>query len=696
MKRLLSLFALLCLVCTGAWADISLDLSKKYYIQAVSGGAYVKLNTSGNATLSAAPETQFEIATTDGGYTIHAENGYLIGAGWDTKCSSDAKAWTIEETDQGYLISQEHSNLHGKLGFDSNAVGSSLYCNKGNTYFHFVDASVQRAKVTYIYKIGTREWCREEVMEPVGNTVSTPPAKAFATLSYDSSLTVAADGTTTVDVACTPNLPFNAADTFSGITQWYALSIHSNANNKMWIYNNEGALGFVHEGHEDTAAWAWGFVGNLIDGFKIVNKLAGTSYCISDDNPCQLSAGENYVKLCQSRVNPNDGFCVKTNGDYYNYQGGAIKRYGDNDQGSTFQLDAITVEEQGYTVSMIGLPSDLLAVATVSVGEQEYENGAAIENAALTLENITVNPVPGYHGEASFSGNQLVVNYTAITPVALPVTFTPAAGSTIQSLSEIRLDFGETMTWFAEDMGLTAEPPVLANGNRQASLVSFIGDSGEDMKFVAVATFEKVTTEGSWTFNVPSGNFYFFNENGDIVPVAAITANYTIGTPVEPTTIDVTYNLYTDGELISSTTVQNETVGEAPTYTLPAMPEYVSVLEGLPETLGATDTEVNIITTYTSAVPFETGKDYSIVLNGKTTSWNGTAFPWATPPAARLPSPWAVTGWTASRSSTRKPASTLPSAPAPAPMTRPTPASPLTPTKPAHASTSSSTTARTT
>lgn len=627
MKRLLSLFALLCLVCTGAWADISLDLSKKYYIQAVSGGAYVKLNNSGNATLSAAPETQFEIATTDGGYTIHADNGYLIGAGWDTKCSSDAKAWTIEETDQGYLISQEHSNLHGKLGFDSNAVGSPLYCNKGNIYFHFVDASVQRAKVTYIYKIGTREWCREEVMEPVGNTVSAPPAKAFATLDYNASQTVVSDGDNVVDVACTPNLPFSAADTFSGITQWYALSIHSNGTEKRWIYNNGGALGFVHEGHEDTAAWAWGFVGNLIDGFKIVNKLAGASYCISDDNPCTLGTTDNRVTLCPSRVNPNDGFCVKTTGDYYNYQSGAIKRWGDNDNGSTFQLAAITVEEQSYTVSMIGLPSDLLAVATVSVGEQEYENGATIENAALTLEDITVNPVPGYHGEASISGNLLVVNYTAITPVALPVTLTPAAGSTIQSLSEIRLDFGETMTWFAEDMSLTAEPPVLTNGNRQASLVSFIGDSGEDMKFVAVATFEKVTTEGSWTFNVPSGNFYFFNENGDIVPVAAITANYTIGTPVEPTTIDVTYNLYTDGELISSTTVQNETVGEAPTYTLPAMPEYVSVLEGLPETLGDTDTEVNIITTYTSAVPFETGKDYSIILNGKTTSWNGTNFP---------------------------------------------------------------------
>ena len=153
MKRIHTLFALVSLVSAVAWADITLDLTKTYYIQAVNGGAYVKLNTSGNATLSASPETAFEIAVTTDGYTIHADNGYLIGSGWDTKCSSEAKVWTIAETDQGYLISQEHSNLHGKLGFDSNAVGSSLYCNKGNFYFQFVDASVQRAKVTYIYII---------------------------------------------------------------------------------------------------------------------------------------------------------------------------------------------------------------------------------------------------------------------------------------------------------------------------------------------------------------------------------------------------------------------------------------------------------------------------------------------------------------------------------------------------------------
>ena len=96
MKRLLSLFALLCLVCTGAWADISLDLTKKYYIQAVNGGAYVKLNDSGNATLSAAPETQFEIAETTDGYTIHAENGYLVGDSWNAVRANESKVWMIE------------------------------------------------------------------------------------------------------------------------------------------------------------------------------------------------------------------------------------------------------------------------------------------------------------------------------------------------------------------------------------------------------------------------------------------------------------------------------------------------------------------------------------------------------------------------------------------------------------------------
>ena len=651
MKRLLSLLALLCLMCTGAWAMDALGSVKQYNQLTANMKIALKCCSNTNSgylylasdrtTSKAAFDSEcvfiLESAGGNAFYLKSANTGKYIGDNASVVEAASATAFTLQQVtscSDGALVEQDLTQVtrfvNGSNFLNCQALGNTAKFATGTGAWSFFKVyeveEVNAAQVTYVYKIDGREWSRSTQYGAIGGPVPAPESKAFATLSYDSSLTVAADGTTTVEVTCTPDLPFSAADSFSGITQWYAMSIHSNANNKMWIYNNEGALGFVHEGHEDTAAWAWGFVGNLIDGFKIVNKLAGANYCISDDNPCQLSVGENYVTLYQSRVNPNDGFCVKTTGDYYNYQSGAIKRWGDNDNGSTFQLAAITVEEQGYTVSMTGLPSDLLAAATISVGGRDYGQGDVI-TGALGVDDVEVSPIPGYHGAVSIEGETLVVTYTALPPQSLSVTLTPARGTTVTGISTIRLDFGETMPLFADDLGLTAEPPVLTNGNQQAALVSFTGDLDETMKIVAVATFEEVTAEGNWTFSVPSGNFYFINDDEDIVPVAAITANYVIGTPVEPVNIDVTYNLYTDGELIRSTTIENETVGGAPSYVLPAMPEYVSVLEGLPETLGATDTEVNIITTYSSAVPFETGKDYSIVLNGKTTSWNGTAFP---------------------------------------------------------------------
>ncbi|MCQ2293045.1 MAG: M60 family metallopeptidase [Bacteroidaceae bacterium] len=604
MKRIHTLFALLSLVSAVAWADITLDLTKTYYIQAVNGGAYVKLNTSGNATLSASPETAFEIAVTEGGYTIHADNGYLIGSGWDTKCSSEAKAWTIAETDQGYLISQEHSTLHGKLGFDSNAAGSPLYCNKGNFYFQFVDASVQRAKVTYIYNLGAREWCTEEVLEIVGNTVSAPPAKAFATLTYDSSLTVAADGTTTVEVTCTPNLPFTAFESASAITQWYAFRAHNNSSATRWIYDNAGALGFHQGDHPQTADYAWGFVGNLIDGFEIVNKKSGL--ILSDENPCTLGTAHNRVTLCPSNAN-SAGFAMKTTGQYYNYNSNnAIVRWGDADNGSTFFVEAMTVEEQGYTVSMTGLPDDLLAVATISVGGRDYGQGDVI-TGALGANDVEVSPIPGYHGAVSIEGETLVVTYTVLQPRSLNVTLTPARGTTVTSLSTIRLDFGETMPLFAEDMGLTAEPPVLTNGNQQAELVSFTGELDENMKIVAVATFEEVTAEGNWTFSVPSGNFYFINDDGDIVPVATITANYAIGTPAEP--IVITY-IYKNGETEWLREEHSVEVG-AKYPELRAMPSGVSIADMPVKILNGTvstseELEIQVGVDETFDVPFST------------------------------------------------------------------------------------------
>ncbi len=646
MKRLLSLLALLCLVCTGAWASVYLpgtqvtELTEGYYY---IGGCkqnsqdYYYLYDNGTAAKGSmtynGDNYVWKVTPVEGGYTIQNKgtNRYLtVPSGNGSALSTSTDATTLQATFSGNVVCIHN----GTEGIDMTANGENPTSWAGitptgsRTLKIYTAEESASAQITYVYKIDGREWSRSTQYGAVGQPVPAPEAKAFATLTYDSSLTVAADGTTTVEVTCTPNLPFTAFESASAITQWYAFRAHANNANSRWLYDNEGTLGFYQGDHPNTADYAWGFVGNLIDGFDIVNMKSGL--ILSDDNPCALANSGNKVFLYKSAVS-NTGFALKktANGQYYNLNSSsnAIARWRDADNGSTFFVEAMTVETTGYTVTVTGLTDELLDLASVSVNNVDYKNGANISTTGLTTDDVTVNPVPGYHGEVSIQGMSIIVSYTPISPITLPVTFTPASGLKVSSLDVIRVNFGAEFLSYADDMGLTASAPSLTCGGQSATLQSCTGEIDADENTIMVYTFSEVTTDGNWTFTIPSGNYFVWNSDGDMAPIATITAHYTIGENTPADHIDVTYKIVCEGEVISSTTIENEAVGKAPTFVMPELPGYVTLQQGLPETLTVSDTEVNILTVYSANMPFTVGDDYSIVLNGKTTSWNGTNFP---------------------------------------------------------------------
>ena len=155
--------------------------------------------------------------------------------------------------------------------------------------------------------------------------------------------TTSSSGTITVK-----HVNIKTANSFAEITNWYFVRMHSTYNDKNMYYDSNSANGIAFGSSQyNNAYYLWGFVKDT-DGIRIYNKAAGSSFAIDNANPCTLSADGTSLAFTIDTGNAgNHGaaadayFSLYMNSgskSYLNYQSDAIKRYGNNDQGSTFMI----------------------------------------------------------------------------------------------------------------------------------------------------------------------------------------------------------------------------------------------------------------------------------------------------------------------------------------------------------------------
>ena len=155
----------------------------------------------------------------------------------------------------------------------------------------------------------------------------------------------------------TGTLPVEYAATLDAVEHWYALRLHSNQQH--WLYSDEGTLAFAGE-EAQTDEYAWALVGDPLRGFQLYNKALGATAALDAANPCTLSedglTARFYVHPTAEASHAEDGFCLKAYGEsqYLNYQGGAIKRWGAADAGSTFVFDEIVDIPDGISAMTTG------------------------------------------------------------------------------------------------------------------------------------------------------------------------------------------------------------------------------------------------------------------------------------------------------------------------------------------------------
>ena len=213
-------------------------------------------------------------------------------------------------------------------------------------------------------------------------------------------------------------LPFEYAKTYDAIgNKWYNLIMHSNWNTgnaaaKYRTYVGAGAdnattleWGTKRSLSNATDDYYWAFVGDPINGFRVVNKAKGEDFVLSSngtENPLlkeestlqdgynttwQLAARKYNVGQTGDHIQEGAWFCLKhTNGKYINANAGNgnVAFWSDNDNGSAIlAVKPITINPAADYSTYY---SDNYIIIPQTVAEVYYVN--SIESSCAKLEQI--------------------------------------------------------------------------------------------------------------------------------------------------------------------------------------------------------------------------------------------------------------------------------------------------------------------
>lgn len=357
MKKITFMLALLTASTTGAFAGTFTTsdgaTSHVYAIKNVGGanGNYVCINGAGfNATTKADNIAYFKVeaGSADGQYYLYcvSNSKYVSysdtgkGAGKVTFADdkTSAKQWKIvtesNATDKFDIIPAEIASPdNGASSWNwFGGVGNQLGfydANDGNSSWTF-DAVVENATVSIKFNSNEIEKKSYNYLA-IGLVKTAMPALNYTTVETMEPASVV-EGTTAYTVNLAENLPFVKSENVDN-AKWYLMDMHSNdqilnGKNYMWTYvavDQDVTLPqMVMNGEtEITDNMQWCFVGDVVKGFKIYNKAAGSTMTLrkaeTDNSAAVMSTTDNHnqFKLYPTTTGIANGFCFKLDGDDY-------------------------------------------------------------------------------------------------------------------------------------------------------------------------------------------------------------------------------------------------------------------------------------------------------------------------------------------------------------------------------------------
>ncbi len=393
-----------------AWAQgvklADLSEEKAYLLKNVASGLYMTVVNDDAAGIQiknfSNEDTQWFYvlkSKNEGYFNIKCKNGkYLLAAGgWDFKTSDTAYDFEITDvsgTEGEYTIHRKEGGTGGnKIGPNKGITndGAPLYSNhtddNTNCNWVFEEEGVTLIKVTYKYYIDGEFYTSLEKNVPVKSEVEVP-AQAFLTVvDYQGTI---GEEDCEITVNCTENLPFAVTTDLSN-PAWQVVEMHRYGTFRVWDYVGNDVdvkvteMSSNKEGVSDDSK-LWCFTGNLIDGFKIYNKKAGTTVTLNaTSGTAKVGAaaeGNDVWKLKKSSATNDPAACFTHDGsNCMNQQDGFIKYWSSADNGSTCYFFKPSVKVLEAASAFDGMPQG--AVGAYKFTEEQKNAFVAAVNAVV-------------------------------------------------------------------------------------------------------------------------------------------------------------------------------------------------------------------------------------------------------------------------------------------------------------------------
>ena len=382
------------------WKTLNND-DKNFYWKAVETGNGIALQNAAN------------------GKYLHGNAGQ--SGAWSLADSSEGaeinvKIFSDAENEKGFEYGiilnnwQMHANSHGGgTGTSGNLVSwNTDNANSASSWYILEVELKEFFTVTYNFKYGEEIKYTHSVELAKGAAFPTVNVALPYGVTTDFAVpegTVEGAATFNFNLAIETEVPFKAVESGTPTT-WYYTRMHGNPNVTSYIQDNgENNVEWLDKSvaADEIDSHLWGFVGNIFDGYKVVNKGSGNAIKSTGSGAATMaSVADATVFIAMTSQNTTEGtFCLRyPNGNYLNAQGEGVNHYGNNDNGSSFFLTKyeetnVTVSSAGWATMYLGyavyVPENVNVYA-VTGAENGYVTKSQLEgvipaNTGVLLEN---------------------------------------------------------------------------------------------------------------------------------------------------------------------------------------------------------------------------------------------------------------------------------------------------------------------
>ncbi len=236
-------------------------------------------------------------------------NGIRVRHGYNITGDSIVKS-TPQYRDVFYYVDQFDSDdcftIPGSV-IDGDVLIEGLFVEEGK--------GLQTRTVTYNIKLDGRTVATKEYNVMAGSAYPEVSLDCEASSDYYS-LSAVPEGSVpnedvSADIILTQNLPFETSSVIDESTVWYTLTITANKNKIV----HDPSLSYIDlsaGGSGENAQWA--FIGDVINGFKIVNRGAGEGYVLSSTTSITSSNDGNVYPIMTAEpvTEPGNTYWIPT------------------------------------------------------------------------------------------------------------------------------------------------------------------------------------------------------------------------------------------------------------------------------------------------------------------------------------------------------------------------------------------------